>query len=120
VALIDNAVRHSPPGATVTVACGLRDGRGVVTVSDSGPGIPEGVRAHVFDRFASGDRQAGDGAEAVAGTRRRYGLGLALVADTVHRLDGDVGVETGPAGTTFTLVLPRCPHHDGRGHGAVL
>jgi signal transduction histidine kinase len=110
VALIDNAVRHSPPGGAVTVACGRRGGRGVATVSDTGPGIPEGVRNSVFDRFASEGRP-GDGG---TGTRRRYGLGLALVADTVHRLSGDIAVETGPSGTTFTLVLPRCRDHDGQ------
>jgi signal transduction histidine kinase len=40
-------------------------------------------------------------------TRRRYGLGLALVADTMHRYGGDVAVATGPQGTTFTLTFPR-------------
>jgi signal transduction histidine kinase len=109
VALIDNAVRHSPPDGTVTVGCGLRDGRGVITVSDTGPGIPADVRAHVFDRFAFGNRQADE--TAGTGTRRRYGLGLALVADTVHRFAGGVGVETGSEGTTFTLALPRCTEH---------
>ncbi|MCU1671223.1 MAG: histidine kinase [Blastococcus sp.] len=120
MALIDNAVRHSPDGGTVTVACGLRNDRGVVTVSDTGPGIPARVRTQLFDRFASGDRQADHGASTE--TRRRYGLGLALVADTVHRFSGDVTVDTGSSGTTFTLSLPRCREHDARRdrHRAVL
>lgn len=109
VALIDNAVRHSRPGGCVTVACGVRGDRGVVTVSDSGPGIPQGVRERLFDRFASGQHQADDGPG--GGTRRRYGLGLALVADTVHRFDGDVSVETGSEGTAITLVLPLFREH---------
>ena len=107
VALIDNAVRHTPQGGAVTVACGVRRGRGVVTVSDTGPGIPEGVRARLFDRFAPGDPV--DDHEVGAG-RRRYGLGLALVSDTVHRFAGDLDVQTGPDGTTITLSLPVCPH----------
>jgi signal transduction histidine kinase len=105
VALIDNGVRHSPVGGTVTVAWGVRSGSGVLTVTDTGPGIPDAVRGRLFDRFASGDRSG-------AGGRRRYGLGLALVADTVHRFAGEVDVQTGPGGTTFVLTLPRCREHD--------
>jgi signal transduction histidine kinase len=119
LALIDNALRHSPPGGTVTVACGVRDRRGIVTVSDSGPGIPDGQRTRLFDRFASGDgREDGPGST----TRRRYGLGLALVAETVHRFSGDITVDTGPSGTTFAVSLPRQPDHDTRRdrHRAVL
>jgi len=105
VALIDNAIRHSPAGGTVRVGCGVRAGHAVVTVSDSGSGIPAPVREQLFDRFASGDRRADDGVSSP--TRRRYGLGLALVADTMHRYGGDVTVATGPGGTTFTLTFPR-------------
>lgn len=109
VALIDNGIRHSPVGGTVTVTYGVRGSRGVLTVSDSGPGIPEQRLAQLFDRFSSGDRQADDGAG--SRTRRRYGLGLALVADTLHRFDGDIGVESGLGGTTFTVTLPRSAPH---------
>ncbi|HEY7816362.1 MAG TPA: HAMP domain-containing sensor histidine kinase, partial [Nakamurella sp.] len=105
VALIDNALRHSPDGGTVTVACGTRGNRAVVTVTDQGPGIPAPLRDRLFDRFASGDRRADDAAG--TGPRRRYGLGLALVADTMHRCGGDVAVATGSGGTTFTLTFPR-------------
>jgi signal transduction histidine kinase len=104
VALIDNAIRHSPVEGRVRIGCGVRGSSAVVAVSDAGPGIPGQVRDHLFDRFASGDRRADDGAASV--TRRRYGLGLALVADTMHRFGGDVSVDTGPGGTTFTLTFP--------------
>lgn len=105
VALIDNALRHSPDGGTVTVACGTRGSRAVLTVTDQGPGIPEPLRDRLFDRFASGDRQADDAARAAP--RRRYGLGLALVADTMHRCGGEVAVASCSGGTTFTLTFPR-------------
>lgn len=118
VALIDNAIRHSPPDGRVTVACGVQGRRGIVTVSDTGPGIPDGVREHLFDRFASGDRRADAGA--ATASRRRYGLGLALAADTVHRFNGDIGVESDNGGTTFTLALPRCTEHGRAEHRAVL
>ena len=104
VALIDNAIRHSPQNGTVRIGCGARGSSAVVTVSDAGPGIPGPLRDQLFDRFASGDRRADDGA--ASSTRRRYGLGLALVADTMHRIGGDVVVDTGPGGTTFTLTFP--------------
>ena len=105
VALIDNALRHSPEGGTVTVACGTRGNRAVVTVTDRGPGIPEPLRDRLFDRFASGDRQSDDAAGAAP--RRRYGLGLALVAETMHRFGGGVAVTSGSGDTTFTLTFPR-------------
>jgi two-component system, OmpR family, sensor kinase len=104
VALIDNAIRHSPENGNVRVGCGARGSSAVVTVSDAGPGIPGPLRDQLFDRFASGDRRADDGA--ASATRRRYGLGLALVADTMHRIGGEVTVDTGPGGTTFTLTFP--------------
>lgn len=104
-ALVDNAVRHSPAGATVTVGCRVEGGWGVVGVTDAGPGIPDEVRARLFDRFASG--QPADPDPTRPGGPRRYGLGLALLADTVHRSGGRVDVRTGAAGTTFELRLPR-------------
>jgi signal transduction histidine kinase len=104
VALVDNAIRHSPAGGTVRVGCGVRAGSAVVTVSDAGPGIPADMRDQLFDRFSSGDRRTDDASSSA--TRRRYGLGLALVADTMHRLGGEVAVDTGPDGTTFTLTFP--------------
>jgi signal transduction histidine kinase len=62
------------------------------------------MRDQLFDRFSSGDRRTDDASSSA--TRRRYGLGLALVADTMHRLGGEVAVDTGPDGTTFTLTFP--------------
>jgi two-component system sensor histidine kinase BaeS len=56
--LLDNALRHTPAGGTVT-ACGARHRRRRdVTVTDNGPGIPAADLPHVFDRFYRGDRCA--------------------------------------------------------------
>jgi two-component system sensor histidine kinase QseC len=49
--LIDNAVRHTPPGSTVTVSVGNEQGRGSLSVSDNGPGIPEQDLARLTERF---------------------------------------------------------------------
>jgi two-component system sensor histidine kinase QseC len=49
--LIDNAVRHTPPGSTVTISVGNEQGRGSLSVSDNGPGIPEQELARLTERF---------------------------------------------------------------------
>ena len=49
--LVDNAIRYTPSGGRVDVAVALEDGRPVLRVEDSGPGIPPHERARVFDRF---------------------------------------------------------------------
>ncbi len=105
VALLDNAIRHSPAGGSVTVTITPTATAATVTVSDSGPGIPAEVRGRLFDRFSSGDRPGRPAADPAS--PRRYGLGLALVADTVHRVGGTITVSTASDGTTFTLTLPR-------------
>lgn len=98
VALLDNAIRHTPAGGTVTVTA-TRAGRwATLSVGDTGPGVSADMRGRLFDRFAHGTAH---------GPRRRFGLGLALVADTAHRLGGDVSVATASGGgTTMTMRLP--------------
>ncbi|HSP65810.1 MAG TPA: HAMP domain-containing sensor histidine kinase [Candidatus Deferrimicrobium sp.] len=85
--LLDNACRYTPPGGTVDVVVGRRDGRVHLAVDDSGPGIPAGERDHIFDRF----RRASD---APGGS----GLGLAIAAAVVGASGGRWEVGTSPAG----------------------
>jgi two-component system sensor histidine kinase TctE len=73
--LIDNALRYTPPGGSVTVRCGYEDGAPCLAVEDSGPGIPEWARERVFERFFRVEGSAGDGA----------GLGLAIVKEVAER-----------------------------------
>jgi two-component system sensor histidine kinase TctE len=68
--LIDNAVRYTPRGGTVTVRCTVREGNGVFEVEDSGPGIAPELRAQAFQRFVRFEADS-------AGS----GLGLAIVRD---------------------------------------
>ncbi len=102
VALLDNAIRHSPEGATVSLSV-ASEAPGTVNfrVSDQGPGI-EGVdRDTLFARFARGNAPS---------STQNFGLGLALVRDVATRFSGSVSVETsGPTGTTFRLSLPAAP-----------
>lgn len=102
VALIDNAVKHSPDGARVDVTV-TADRRHVrFTVIDRGDGIRGIDPAHVFDRFAHSTVSAHDGG------RPGFGIGLSLVHETAARFGGHAEVtRTSARGTTMTLVLPR-------------
>ncbi|MCK2036773.1 HAMP domain-containing histidine kinase [Microbacterium sp. SSW1-49] len=98
VALLDNAVQHSPAGRPVTVRIG-RDGRyATIRVIDEGSGI-DGIPAdQLFERFAR-PRESG--------RPRGFGLGLSLVRDVAQRAGGSITVEhSTSAGTTFLLRLP--------------
>jgi hypothetical protein len=92
--LVENAVRQSPPGGTVTLTARRLQSEVQVQVSDTGRGIPFHVQAHIFDRFVGRDRGG-------------PGLGLALVKALVELHGGWVALESEPGkGATFTCHLP--------------
>lgn len=98
--LIGNAIKYTPAGGKVTVTLEQRDDEAVITVADTGIGIPESDLPHLFEEFyrASNVKQLG-----ITGT----GLGLAIVKDLVERYGGRVSVRSKVGeGTTFTVVLP--------------
>jgi len=94
--LVENALRCTPPGGTVTLATAA----GRLAVTDTGPGIAAEEIPHAFERFFlyrryNGHRQVGTG------------LGLAIVRELAQAMGGDVEVESPPgAGTAFTIRLP--------------
>jgi len=94
--LVENAIRVSPSGGTVTVTATS----GELTVADEGPGIPPEEIPHAFERFhlrARSDHNSSDGA----------GLGLAIVRELSEAMGGSVAVENLPArGARFTVRLP--------------
>ena len=92
--LLDNALRHTPAGTHVTVRADRSNGAAGFTVADAGPGLPEGSRAKVFERFYTGDAARG------------AGLGLAIARELAERMDGRLRVSSQPGGTAFTLELP--------------
>jgi two-component system, OmpR family, sensor kinase len=92
--LLDNALRHTPAGTHVSVSAGGRNGNAGLTVSDTGPGLPDGSRAKVFERFYTGDATRG------------AGLGLAIARELAERMDGRLRLSAEPSGTAFTLELP--------------
>ncbi|WP_263299405.1 sensor histidine kinase [Leifsonia poae] len=101
VNLLANARVHTPEGTKVTAALAVDDaaGRAIVTVSDDGPGIPEGLQPTLFERFARGDSSRN---RATGST----GLGLAIVQAVVAAHGGEVSVRSEPGDTVFTLSLP--------------
>ena len=107
VALVGNAIAHSPTGATVQVSAGAPSGSGLVNirVADQGPGIAPAHVERVFERFARLDE--GTAETVPSAGRRGFGLGLALVRDIATRFNGTVAVEqTSSIGTIFLLQLP--------------
>jgi two-component system, OmpR family, sensor histidine kinase KdpD len=95
--LLDNAVKYSPPDATIEVMAAA-DGDVHLTIRNSGPAIPASERARLFDRFYRGGRAAN-----IPGS----GLGLAIVQRVARAHGGDVTLTSSPeAGTAFTMLLP--------------
>ena len=82
--LVGNALRYTPSGGQVDVACGMVDGQACLEVADSGPGIPPAERERVFDRFYRGVVSGEDG------TRGGSGLGLSIVRAIAERYGAHV------------------------------
>jgi PAS domain S-box-containing protein len=95
--LLVNAVRHTPRGGRITLGAEARDGEVVVRVADTGAGVPEDARAHLFDRFWRPDDSDREGA----------GLGLAIVKGIVEAHGGRVWLESEVGeGSSFYFSLP--------------
>ena len=96
--LLENALRHTPPGTRVTASTRpLPDGSAQLVVADDGPGIPAELRPKLFARFIRG---AGDRGGS-------FGLGLAIVAAVTQAHGGSVDADASPhGGARFTVHLP--------------
>lgn len=103
--IVANAISFSPAGGTVHLCARKEDGRVIVTVEDTGPGIPQGKLEAIFDRFYS-ERPEGEK------FGQHSGLGLSISKQIIdahkgtitahNRLDGDGRI----AGAAFTITLP--------------
>jgi signal transduction histidine kinase len=94
--VLDNAVKHSPRGASVEVGAAAQDGHVVVRVRDRGAGIPAGAEARVFERFYRGDDVEREGA----------GLGLAIAQAIAQAHGGHIEAHNVEGGAEFRVVLP--------------
>jgi PAS domain S-box-containing protein len=98
--LVENALRYSPGGGTVTVGARRNDDRVEVRVADEGIGIPAAERERIFRKFYRAESAARDGA---AGT----GLGLFIAKELVTAMGGRIWVDsTEGEGSSFSFELP--------------
>jgi signal transduction histidine kinase len=103
--LLDNAIKHSAPGAAVEIALARDETSYRITVSDTGPGIPDDARAQVFERFYRVDVARAREAPSDSGGA---GLGLAIGRWIAEAHGGTLDlVDTSPAGSCFAIMLPR-------------
>jgi len=101
--LVNNAVKYSPEGGTVTISTRAEGGYALITVADTGLGIPPDEIAHVFERFR---RVRSGAAQSIAGT----GLGLTIVKQIIEMHGGKIWVESALGhGSAFHFTIPLAP-----------
>ena len=97
--LLDNAVKYSPPGGSVTVSTSVYPMFSAIHIRDTGPGIPEEEQSRVFQRFYRGAKHNDE---------EGVGIGLYLVRQIAQGQGGYVKVSSQMGeGSTFSLYLPR-------------
>jgi signal transduction histidine kinase/CheY-like chemotaxis protein len=109
--LLENALTYTSEGGKVLVQVGRADDEmAFFRVSDTGPGIPESARLHLFDRYRRGDDASDDHSDGL-------GLGLALAKELTELHGGQIEVESERGmGSAFTVTLPlRDPEEHERG-----
>jgi signal transduction histidine kinase len=95
--LMETAVKHTPDGTRIHAVVERENGHVRLVVQDDGPGVPEEVRAKLFERFVRGRGDRGGST----------GLGLAIVRAVAESHGGSVRLEDAePHGTRFVVTLP--------------
>lgn len=95
--LLDNALKFTPPGGSVSLRVATTPGQAIVSVADTGIGIPEDELPLLFSRFHRARNVSGYPGN---------GLGLAIVNAIVQARGGELSVESGAVGSRFTVRLP--------------
>ncbi|TFZ03858.1 sensor histidine kinase [Ramlibacter humi] len=93
--VLDNAVKYTPEGGTVTLRCGMRGGQAFLEVEDDGPGVPEAERAKVLERFYRVQGTGGEG----------NGLGLAIAQEIARVHHGQLELHPGFGGRGLRVSL---------------
>jgi two-component system, OmpR family, sensor kinase len=100
--LLDNAVKYTPDGGSVTIRVEEQDGSVALAVSDTGVGISEDQLPLVFERFHRADPSRSEGGA---------GLGLSIARQIAESHGGQIRAKSTPGkGSTFTLLLPKRPY----------
>jgi len=100
VNLVDNAIKYTQEGGTITIHGATGAGEQTISVRDDGPGIPEAAQPRIFERFYRVDKSR---SRELGGT----GLGLAIVKHIAQLHGGSITVDSSPGrGSVFTLRLP--------------
>ena len=98
--LIDNAIKYTPPGSTITISSKRDKDMVAVAIADNGPGVTDEEKDRLFDMFYSANNT-------VADSRRGMGLGLALCKSIITAHKGTITVrDNAPHGTIFSFTLP--------------
>ncbi len=98
--LAENGIKYNLPGGKLRIRLQQQEDNAVLTVSDTGVGIPQESLAHIFERFYRVDK-------ARSRSSGGSGLGLSIVRSMVERNDGTIAVESVPQqGSVFTVTFP--------------
>jgi signal transduction histidine kinase len=109
--LLDNAIKYTPAGGLISVKCEARDGEYLLTVSDTGAGIPLEAQPHIFERFYRADKARsraafGESTAAAAGSSGA-GLGLAIARLVAEAHRGRLELlRSDERGSVFRATLP--------------
>ena len=97
--LLENALRHTPPGTKIDVETSSENGQVLLVVADDGPGVPPELASSLFERFVRGRGDRGGS----------FGLGLAIVKAVAESHGGSVALEPSRdgGGARFVVRLPR-------------
>ena len=98
--LVENGIKYNVPGGKLSIRLCQHGDNALLTISDTGVGIPEDAREHIFERFFRVDKAR---SRATGGS----GLGLSIVRAIITRYKGEIAVDsTLGQGTTFTVTFP--------------
>lgn len=98
--MMDNAIKYTEPGSSVTVTAKRNNNMAEIQVADNGSGIPDNEKEMVFEKFYCGTNK-------IADNRRSLGLGLYLCKAIVNAHKGTISVaDNKPHGTVFRFLLP--------------
>lgn len=101
--LVGNAVKFTPAGGTITIAAEPGNGKFLLSVSDSGPGVPKDRQKEIFEKYAQLEEHRFMG----------FGLGLAMCKMAAELHGGEILLESEPGrGSVFTVSLPVVPEKD--------